>query len=267
LIHPPLPVINTLEVLDSHLPHIRDVRRIIILKAARRSLLAAETKLIAEVAADGHLTLSASPASPQTAEVMTWFYDSRLVGDSDEYLYLRSLAKHLCPLCGIAETHSLDHLLPKSIHPLLALTPFNLIAACFKCNQSKRATSTVNVNPYFDTWISDDVWLRAKVPNPAEPWALEFSCDPPATWSNTRRDAVKQLWKNCGLEDRFKSAAIVEIGNQSLAFRTRAAVGTVESELELSWASFNAKDRNGWKTAVYRAWLDSVSLVDWTSLP
>jgi len=44
-----------------------------------------------------------------------------------------------CPLCGIGTVAHLDHHLPKSRYPDLAILPANLVPACHFCNDTKKS--------------------------------------------------------------------------------------------------------------------------------
>ena len=43
-----------------------------------------------------------------------------------------------CPFCGIGTVSTLDHYLPKSKYPALAITPKNMIPACRDCNWERK---------------------------------------------------------------------------------------------------------------------------------
>lgn len=49
------------------------------------------------------------------------------------------LGVDVCPLCGFGEPTTLDHYLPLSIFPELAIYPRNLIPACGHCNAAKNS--------------------------------------------------------------------------------------------------------------------------------
>ena len=59
-----------------------------------------------------------------------------------------------CPMCGSFHSGTLDHLLPKSDHPVFAIFSRNLVPAC-KCNSTRtdRLTGSASeriLHPYFD---------------------------------------------------------------------------------------------------------------------
>ena len=53
----------------------------------------------------------------------------------------------LCPYCTIGEASSLDHIIPKTVMPVYADHPKNLIPCCSNCNSKKS-----------DVWFADDNW-------------------------------------------------------------------------------------------------------------
>lgn len=55
------------------------------------------------------------------------------------------IAAERCPLCGIDRVETLDHMLAKSTHCELTVSPLNLVPACTACNTSSK--------PYFPTCI------------------------------------------------------------------------------------------------------------------
>lgn len=73
----------------------------------------------------------------------------------------------LCLACGHREVGTLDHHVPKSLFPALAVAPLNLTPMCFVCNRAKstavaRTDGTRFIHPYFDTF-DDSVWLGATI--------------------------------------------------------------------------------------------------------
>ena len=70
---------------------------------------------------------------------------------------LYSLVPERCPICDKKwgfDDKNLDHILPKSLFPQLAITPYNLVPTCSICNDRKnddygKDVSTGVFNPYF----------------------------------------------------------------------------------------------------------------------
>jgi len=90
-----------------------------------------------------------------------------------------SLPDHLCPFCGARLVASLDHYLPKTEYPYLAVTPTNLIPACGECNNAKGSHVPTCVedafpHPYYESF--DFIWLQAHLIE-ATPAGIMFICD------------------------------------------------------------------------------------------
>ncbi|MFG1499686.1 hypothetical protein ABMA70_05700 [Halobacteriovorax sp. XZX-3] len=70
-------------------------------------------------------------------------------------IILNSVVGKTCPVCGICIVSSLDHYLPKSLFPCLAVLPANLYPSCSWCNSEKdtyvaEAKNKQLLHPYFD---------------------------------------------------------------------------------------------------------------------
>ncbi len=103
-----------------------------------------------------------------------------------------------CPLCGFRQASTLDHFLPKSKHPALAVAPLNLVPACKDCNQLKRDATpsteeTVTLHPYFDD-IDGDRWLHADV-LATSPASVGFMVLAPAHWDPVLTARVQHHFK------------------------------------------------------------------------
>ena len=69
----------------------------------------------------------------------------------------------LCPMCGVRGVSTIDHYLPKSVIPSLAIAPSNLLPSCWECNITKNdemgdSHDKELIHPYFDD-ISSIRWL------------------------------------------------------------------------------------------------------------
>lgn len=72
----------------------------------------------------------------------------------DFRLKLVELSGGRCPICGVSFGYSqvtLDHILPKSVYPSLAILPINLVPICYYCNMRKNKKIGERVfHPYFE---------------------------------------------------------------------------------------------------------------------
>ena len=84
------------------------------------------------------------------------FYEKYAIGkELHEFrTKLVSLAEGRCPICGASFGYSqvsLDHVLPKSEYPSLAILPLNLVPICLYCNMRKNSKIGERIfHPYFE---------------------------------------------------------------------------------------------------------------------
>ncbi len=124
-------------------------------------------------------------------------YDSCMVGATGQarrvYDALLVAAGGKCPYCaGIGQVKTLDHYLPKSVYPLHAVNPLNLVPSCRDCNTGKNAAFPFNpadqsIHPYIDSiHFFNERWVFAEV-SPGDPVTVQFYAAPPAPWSEVDR--------------------------------------------------------------------------------
>ncbi|NNN37649.1 HNH endonuclease [Streptomyces sp. S3(2020)] len=206
--------------------------------------------------------ISFTPASPDMAAALPDVYTQRMakVGRPGRAIYDElKMAAVVCPLCGHREVTTLDHHLPKSMFPLLAVTPSNLVPCCSECNRTKRSTAPreaeeQTLHPYFDN-IDDERWLAAEVLQ-GTPVALSFFVQPPQDWPNMLQVRVRHHFETLGLAGLYAAQAATELaGNAYVLQRTFDAGGAeaVREHLQLKAESWNQMWRNHWKVAAYRA--------------
>ncbi|MGW3073918.1 HNH endonuclease [Kitasatospora sp. NPDC001132] len=180
------------------------------------------------------------------------FYDQLLAGAPDGR----------CTLCGHGLAATLDHQLPKTLYPLLAVAPLNLVPACRDCNSNKRELAPASaeeqtLHPYFDSDTQQYTWLTAHITGAPEP-SVTFQATPPPDMppllaARARHHfAVLRLGllyaPQAGPEMRVLSGMLIRLPRSELRsyLRERAEV----------WA---AENPNCWQAALYRALADS----DW----
>lgn len=122
-----------------------------------------------------HLTLT-EPQKKELISDMEYLYNKKLVGGNAECRkYYEALLNpeetdFTCPFCGIDSIQSLDHYLPKSKYPALAITPVNLVGMCSDCNRGKsnseiKSISEHLLHPYFSNVIKNN------------PYSLDYHAD------------------------------------------------------------------------------------------
>lgn len=205
-----------------------------------------------------------------TTEEMEKVYNGRMAKKNapgrEIYDEIKSLAPYgKCPLCAHRTVSTLDHYLPKSHYPVLAVTPLNLIPACSDCNKSKLTDYPTTVDeqtlhPYFDD-LGSDHWLVAEI-QPSIPAAVVFSVVAPPNWNNTIKNRVNLHFNLLGLAPLYSAQAADELLNIRYQLGCIYDVGgaqAVKSELESRAESCRQHSINSWRTAAF----DAFSKSDW----
>lgn len=168
-----------------------------------------------------------------------------------------------CPLCGQGLVNTLDHHLPKSLYPALAVVPTNLIPSCFDCNKAKLDIKPISaeyetIHPYFDD-IETDLWLHARVIEES-PTGIQFFVKAPENWNDVKSKRVKHHFKTFKLSSLYTSLAASELsGIQYSLANLFSKVGDqgVEAYLREEASSREKVYLNSWQTAMYKALADS----------
>jgi hypothetical protein len=165
----------------------------------------------------------------------------------------------ICPLCSQRVVTQLDHYLPKTRHPALAVTPINLVPSCSDCNKEKLAlqpttSSEQTLHPYFDE-VDDEIWLSARVVENSPP-AIVFSATPPNTWSTVKYDRVRYHFETLCLGSLYSSNAGAELINIRFSLMRVAERGGTENlktHLAEQVEDRQTAERNSWQAAMYDA--------------
>lgn len=95
----------------------------------------------------------------------------KLKGAQKYVIEIKRQARCHCPYCGKGVPDlelTLDHFFPKSVYPLLSISPANLIPACRDCNEGQKHDYVFNsvdempYNPYFED-VPIARWLLATI--------------------------------------------------------------------------------------------------------
>ncbi|WP_331735167.1 hypothetical protein OG590_39920 (plasmid) [Streptomyces goshikiensis] len=203
--------------------------------------------------------------SEPDAALLIKAYNSGLVGRAAGRVIYDALkasaVQGKCPLCGLGEIGSLDHHAPKTLFPLLAITPLNLVPACSICNSKKSNSlpsshNAEDLHPYFDD-LGSDRWLFAEIHD----GAATFRALPPSHWPIRQTKRLLHHFYRYDLHDRYARFASGLIADRQ---RTDGRLRDCSSELlrvELQDAarSYEANDPNSWSTALLYALAES----DW----
>lgn len=226
-------------------------------------IAAAEAAFVQAARADACQTIaSADQIGSITKKEMVALYDLKLVKAKEArkiYLAIKGGAGARCPLCGHRGVDTLDHYLDKALHPALAVTPANLVPACFPCNRKKMGHHPTNAeaftfHPYFDD-LGGGVWLQARVEQTSPP-AIRYELVQSAGWTQTLGARTRTHFHVLQLRQLYATEAAQEILNirwQLGEVFARSGAGGVASHLQEAAASRRLIDPNSWQTAMYAA--------------
>jgi hypothetical protein len=203
-----------------------------------------------------------------TEKEMSGLYDSRMarLGAPGRGVYDRlMMLTRVCPLCGHRTVSTLDHHLPRSKFPALAVTPANLVPACGDCNKKKLASSPKvaeeqTFHPYFDDF-GQDPWLHAEVLEQSPP-TIRFSVRPPGSWPAVWGARAQHHFQTFQLGRLYTVQASQELVNMRyhlMKLLEEAGAEEVRAHLREQAASREVANPNSWQTAMYKA----LSASDW----
>ena len=196
-----------------------------------------------------------------TAREMAELYELRMARARSRgrriYDKLMLLAR-TCPLCEHRLVSVLDHHLPRSKFPVLAVTPTNLVPACSDCNKRKhsarpRTAEEQTFHPYFDNFGSEP-WLHAELLG-SEPPVLRFFVKPPSSWPALWGARARHHFKLFQLGELYTAQAgqeLVSIRYLLNKLWEQAGAEAVRSHLNEAAESFERSNPNSWKTAMYK---------------
>lgn len=165
----------------------------------------------------------------------------------------------VCPFCGHRSVSTLDHTLPKSQHPALAVTPVNLVPCCRDCNHGKGTASPAEaakqwLNAYYDD-ITADRWLYAEIIEGTKPVAV-FSVTAPHYWNAVTAARVQNQYDKLNLAKLYASQAARQFQNVRRALREihhSAGPEGVREDLNRRYLSCAEVMVNSWEAALYDA--------------
>lgn len=167
-----------------------------------------------------------------------------------------------CPYCGIAETSTLDHYLPKEKYPQFAVFSKNLVPCCSPCNELKtdlvlNAGTSVRVflHPYFDA-IPRVAFLSVAVNLAGNAMALKFSVNGLPGVSTIVLQQVQAHFRTLKLAQRYPRNALEYLRSQRHDYRRfyrAGGSGRVRNELGHEASKFeNDLGPNHWRTVLCR---------------
>ena len=174
----------------------------------------------------------------------------------DEILYQDEVC--LCPVCDISEPSTLDHYLPKSVVPTVAVTPHNLVPMCARCNTVKSDKMETDVRRlpfhlYFDDFPNEP-WLTVRFVAGAE-LAAHYVVRCPDDWDLVLKARLRRHMELYDLETRFSINACREMTGKRKKWKrllSARGVDALREEIQEEKISQEELDVNSWKAALYR---------------
>ncbi len=209
-----------------------------------------------------------------TKEDMCNIYDSKFVKATQikekYYNCLMSLATTgKCPICGISQVSTLDHYLAKSLYPLYAVTPFNLVPVCKDCNFAKLDSpiepTCPPLHPYYDK-IDSIIWLKATLSIFEGELVVEYTvCDELQENSEELYNRLTKHIKLYKLDKAYAIQAATEIAENIVFWKEKMKEwGEEQLKKHLSEVleSKEAFQRNTWNTALLRALIENIEFLN-----
>lgn len=168
-----------------------------------------------------------------------------------------------CPLCGLSESSTLDHYLPKELNPQFSIFPMNLFPCCFSCNTKKReqilddeADNRLFLHPYFDI-IPQIRFMRLNIAILPNAITLKFKIFRPAGITLRQFRQLESHFEKLGLAIRYRMMALEHLrgryasiariyGAGHDAALVAARLNEEATDLEASYGV------NYWETVLYR---------------
>lgn len=185
-------------------------------------------------------------------------------GNARKYYNLLRSASSTCPLCSIGTVTVLDHHLPKSKYPDLAILPNNLVPACDFCNNAKKAkfpksAAEQTFHPYYDDFTREQ-WISATLSTQGVP-ALQFHPSPPAHWDDILKRRVERHFSvvNLGHSYTTNAAHDLTLTRDYLVGLHTARGFTAVRDFLLDEAQRYSVRVNSWQHVTYK----TLSLDEW----
>ncbi|WP_439890041.1 HNH endonuclease [Ralstonia sp. 25C] len=169
-----------------------------------------------------------------------------------------------CPLCGLSESSTLDHYLPKERYPEFSIFPTNLVPSCTVCNTRKsdrilQAGTDVRMflHPCFDA-IPDATFLAVRARIEADALILSYRLTRPEGMAMRTFRHLQSHFAELDLADRYRRMGLWHLGEQYPALRRAYGFGedaarVVEKLLEGARDFEEVVGPNYWLAKLYRA--------------
>lgn len=186
---------------------------------------------------------------------------------------LLRVASARCPFCGIGESSTLDHYLPKELNPQFAIFPKNLVPCCSPCNTRKRdkvLDKNTNVrcfiHPYYDQ-IPINLFMKVRIRLMPNALVLHYQLTKPENMSDATFSHLSLHFKHLNLANRYQLMALTNLRDMHGTFKRRYGVnkdaGRVSAELiEKAEDLESLYGCNDWLVILYRALASNTEFCD-----
>ncbi|MGB3838704.1 MAG: hypothetical protein WA930_06290 [Rhodanobacter sp.] len=177
---------------------------------------------------------------------------------------LKRISVARCPFCGISESSTLDHYLPKERYPEFSVFPKNLVPSCAVCNTRKRdrildvgTNVRMFLHPCYDV-IPDMAFLTVHARMEADALILSYRLTRPVEMKLRTFRHLRSHFKELGLADRYRRMGLEHLGAQYPAFRRAYGGGgnagrVAERLIEGAEDFEEVSGPNYWLAKLYRA--------------
>lgn len=178
-----------------------------------------------------------------------------------------------CPFCGISESSTLDHYLPKEKYPEFSVLPKNLVPSCAVCNTRKRdriLNEETNVrmflHPCYDV-IPDTAFLAVRVRMEADALILCYCLTRPTRMAPRTFQHLQSHFNELNLADRYRRMGLEHLGGLYPALRRAYGSGedakrVAERLIERAEDFKVVSGSNYWLAKLYRALADNDDFCD-----
>ena len=177
---------------------------------------------------------------------------------------LKRISVARCPFCGISESSTLDHYLPKERYPEFSVFPKNLVPSCAVCNTRKRdrildggTNVRMFLHPCYDV-VPSIAFLAVRARMEADALILSYRLTRPAGMAVQTFQHLRSHFNELDLADRYRRMGLEHLGGQYPALRRAYGAGEdadrVAEKLIEGADDFEAvSGPNYWLAKLYRA--------------
>lgn len=177
---------------------------------------------------------------------------------------LKRISVARCPFCGISESSTLDHYLPKEQYPEFSVFPKNLVPSCAVCNTRKRdrildkgTNVRMFLHPCYDV-IPDMAFLAVRARMEADALILSYRLTRPAGMAVQTFQHLRSHFNELDLADRYRRMGLEHLGGQYPALRRAYGAGedaerVAEKLIEGAEDFEEVSGPNYWLAKLYRA--------------